>query len=171
MLKLNWTGDVDEANYEHIVKQITEELNSGEQTLDVELTINCSAGNLIDAFAFFDFIRLNNIQLTTFGLGRLYLPAITILLSGQERKASLNSVFIAEPVENYLGLGLGSPHPTLTELHEALNGLEHQIDHIHEVFAKQCGDRDKSDFEKLFSQNRIFNAEHAQNLGIIQEIV
>ena len=170
MLKLNWTGDVNEENYEFIVRQITEELSGGEQALEVELTINCSTGNLIDAFAFFDFIRLNDIQLTTFGLGRLYLPAITILLSGQERKASLNSVFMAEPVENYLGLGLASPRPTLTEIHEALSGLERQVDHIHEVFADKCG-RDKGDFEKLFSQNRIFDAEHARNLGIIQEIV
>lgn len=93
MTELYFIGDVNEENVKKLFEQVLEIHKVGPRE-EIVLYITSHGGNPQLAFAFYDLVRVKGINLTTIVLGSADSSALIILLAGQTRKASVNSLFL-----------------------------------------------------------------------------
>lgn len=134
----------------------------------IKLWICSGGGSLIHSLAFFDFIRANNVNLTTIGTGLIWSGAIIILAAGRNRQATMNTRF-----------GLHSPQrETGNEnivlntdvLHDINQELQQSQQTIARILSGVCR-KPRRYFYDLYASERQFDVNEAKRHGLIQKII
>jgi len=104
MRKIILSGDINEESFAEFCEQMDELENvpSGAKTDDIELVLNSTGGNALDAVAFMSRMRLSpcDVNVTVFGLAGS--AAVLILASGDYRRMTQESwVMVHEDSASY----------------------------------------------------------------------
>lgn len=92
-IDVNWIGTVNESQLSTIIKEIT---NAKKENINVEIVMHVQSegGNPSCASAFYNWVKLEKINLITIGLSTVASAAIVIFLAGKERVCLKHTHFL-----------------------------------------------------------------------------
>ena len=166
---------IDPDKMEEVEKQVND-LFAENPDEKITLFISSSGGNIDPAWAFYELIKGKKIPLITVARGRVCSAAMLVFMSGTKRKATQNSVFLIHPGA-YRGeifylfklniLKFISPRQYKEEIAwtKAIQEVEARI------LSEDSRVTPKEALKLVNKDFKIFGAEEAKRLGIIDEII
>lgn len=162
---LHWLGAVDEAHYMNMVDELRKIVWNTKGPRKVILHISNEGGDLMVAWAFYDFIRFSGLHLITVATSCVESAAVTLYLAGKTRCASRFSSFLLHDPQFKSDDGAFSRR-TLQHA-EKYTLLMHSKYLTVLSFASGLP---KEEIDRLSEQATRLNAEEAKTLGIVHHI-
>jgi ATP-dependent protease ClpP protease subunit len=140
---------------------------------EIKIYISSGGGSLTAAIAFYEWIRIKEIQMTTIAVGNVSSAAIIIFLAGEKRLATAFSSFLIHPGGNYrydLLRFIGKIIP-LRRLKEDEN-FEEYNNFVSIKIMKERTNISEDLAKKSITKSFLFlNPEKAKELGLIHKII
>lgn len=92
MVEISLMGRIDVERIEKIQREITEALKTHPNE-EITLILSSPGGGLGPALAFYEWVRLKNIPLTTIAIGEVSSAAVIVFLAGKKRLATTHTFF------------------------------------------------------------------------------
>jgi len=163
---LHFEGSVEERNIGDLIERI-EKAILGDLSQEIELSIVSLGGKFEYAVAFFDWVRIRGIRLTTIAVGEVASAGIYIFLAGQKRKAGKNCVFFFHESSQ---LFRSETRLFTTEIERLGKELVHDQERGNRIVSEVTG-LDVATVRTFETAERRLSAAEAVRLGIAHEIV
>jgi len=159
------SGSIDMDTTQAVVSQLLEWEEEGAERNAVTIIINSDGGNLTDAFAIIDSIKMSRFKVTTVGIGEISSAGAMILLAGDVRYMTDHAILMLhEPRWIDSGSERLMGKRTFLDFQERLHGT------VLEYLEEKSGES-RAYWQEVLREDFHMFAEEALSLGLIEGIL
>jgi len=161
---LNWIGSIDDGNLRVIISDIQKALDRNKRST-FRMYLHSYGGNVETSLSFYQWIKLNKIDLTVVGLSLVASSATVVFLAGSKRQCTSKTNFLFHRLKFITEKGAMGPY----EMEENFKLAKIENERYKEIY-KELGLNNK-ELSKIMREGIYFDAEEAKARGIVHEII
>lgn len=161
---LSWIGLIDDGKLNRIIQDIQKAIDKNKKTT-FKLYLHSLGGNVDTSLAFYQWIKLNKVDLTVVGLSLIASAATIVFLAGSRRKCTSKTNFLFHRMRLPTEKGYMGPYEIEENMTLISIGKERYMD-----IYKQFG-FDPEELLKIEREGFFLSPREAKEKGIVDEII